>query len=120
MKNPNGQIYCVKCETWIIEKETSAKKQRFGEIVTMESILSGQRLQLKEQNRISGLSKIYSKFVFTFDKHILTSLQMKLVYLTNLLNNESDAFRIEKYLDLIRSCIQNIKEARDILKVESQ
>ncbi len=95
MKNSDNQIYCVNCESWIIEREVSSKKQRFGELVTLEYMQGKQKIQLKDMGMHNELSNVYSKNLFTYEKHIVTSLQMKLVYLTNLLNNESDIYKIE-------------------------
>jgi uncharacterized Zn finger protein (UPF0148 family) len=94
MRNNDGQIYCVNCESWIIEKEVSSKKQRFGELVTFDYMQDKQKIQLKDQG-VNNISSLYTKNLFTFEKHIVTSFQMKLVYLINLLNNESDIFKIE-------------------------
>ena len=95
MKNNDNQIYCVNCESWIIEREVSRKKLLFGELVTLDYMQGKQKIQLKDQGMPSAVSNIYTKNLFTFEKHIVTSLQMKLVYLTNLLNNESDIYKIE-------------------------
>ena len=95
MKNHDGQIYCVNCEMWIIEKEKSSKKQRFGEIVSVRDLQDKQKLQLKESAQSSQISNVHTKKVFTFENQIVTSLQLKLVYLTNLLNSESDIYKIE-------------------------
>jgi hypothetical protein len=116
MKNHDGQTYCVNCETWIFDKEKSAKKQRFGEIVSVKDLQNNQKIQLKENPQNSQLSKIQSDKVFTFEKQVVTSLQLKLVYLTNLLNNESDIYKIEKYLQLIKMNIENINAAKALFK----
>ena len=93
MKNSNNQIYCINCESWIIEREVSRKKQIFGELVKLEQ--DKQKIKLKGQENPTQISNSYNKNFFTFEKHIVTCLQMKLVYLTNLLNNESDIYKIE-------------------------
>ena len=86
----------MKCESWIIEREVISKKHRFGELVTLDYMQNNQKIQLKDQgNPSSDISNIYNKNIFSFEKHIITSLQMKLVFLSNLLNSESDIYKIE-------------------------
>lgn len=118
MKNHDGQTYCVNCETWIFEQKKSAKKQRFGEIVAVKDLQNNQKIQLKENPENTQLSNIQPKKVFTFEKQVVTSLQMKLVYLTNLLNAESDIYKIEKYLQLIKINIEDINAAKALFKMD--
>ena len=112
MKNHDGQTYCVSCESWIFEKEKSAKKQKFGELVSLQGKQNIKPKDLKDSH--NEIAKVYEKSFFTVEKHVVTSLQLKLIYLSNLLNSESDIYRIEKYLQLIKLCIEDIKEAKAI------
>lgn len=116
MKNFDGQVYCVGCESWIFHKEKSARKQQFGEIVALKDLQNNQKIQLKENPQNTQLSNIHTSKPFTVEKQVITSLQMKLVYLTNLLNNESDIYKIEKYLQLIKLNIEDISAAKTLFK----
>lgn len=115
MKSPDGNKYCCGCEMWHFEKERP-KKQRFGEIAVKNKPAnnpSNQGLQVKHQE-VSKLPKTHIEFNFTLNNNVLQSLQMKLAYLSNLLNNENNIAKSKEVLECIKLCIENIQSAKSL------
>lgn len=109
MRNFDGQKYCVGCESWHFDHERP-KKQRFGELVS----LSGkQNIQLK--NKITTEVQKLPKNLdtkFTLSSNVITSLKVKLAYLTSELNSITDLDDSLKLLNCIKVCIEDIEAAR--------
>ncbi len=110
MKSPDGQKYCVGCEMWHFDKEKKVK-QKFGELVSLKG---KQNIQIKPQS--SEVSKIQPpvNFNLTLNKSVLNSLQMKLAYLSNILNNELDISKTKEILESMRICMENIQSANNL------
>ncbi len=108
MKNLEGQVYCVGCEMWHFDKQRQVK-QKFGELVALQG---KQNIQIKH-TEISKLPHTID-FNFTLSKSVLSSLKLKLVYLSNLLNNENDLNKIQEILETMKICLENIQAAKNI------
>jgi hypothetical protein len=107
MRNPNGQKYCVNCEMWHFEHERP-KKQKFGEIT---------KFQGKTQTTHNELQKVLPKKEFqhyNINQTILQSLQVKLAYLSNELNNETDVGKTKDILECIKMCLENINTLKTL------
>ncbi len=104
MKCPNGQKYCVGCEMWHFDKE--AKKQKFTELVSLEG---KQNVQIKPTD-VQKMSKPLN-INYQLNTNVLQSLKIKLVYLSNLLNNETDVSKSKEILECMRLCMGNIQTA---------
>jgi len=111
MKSPDGQRYCVGCEMWHFEKEKKVK-QKFGELVALQG---KQNIQLKSRaTEVSTLPKNNVNFNLTLNKNILNSLQLKLAYLSNLLNTESNIDKTKEILECMKICMDNIQAAKNL------
>jgi hypothetical protein len=103
MQHPNGQNYCVGCEAWHFEKEPS-RKQKFGELAKF----TGKPL-------VTDVQKIPTKKVdysYNLSSNLLQSLQVKLAYLSNQLNNETDIEKTKGILECIKICIENVNSLK--------
>jgi uncharacterized Zn finger protein (UPF0148 family) len=107
MKSPtNGQRYCVGCEAWhFIAKER--RNMKYGELVSLEG---KQDLQLKPTD-IQKLPKQMNYNKFSINQQVLQSLNVKLVYLSNQLNLETDLLKTKEILECIKLCMENIRTA---------
>ncbi len=117
MKSPDGQKYCVGCEMWHFDKEKKVK-QRFGELVALQG---KQNIQLKKPKttEVSKIPHNNVKFNLTLNKTVVSSLQLKLSYLSNILNNETDLNKTKDILECMRVCMENIQSAQNLnLEVE--
>lgn len=102
LRSLDGNKYCVKCETWLFDKEP--RKQKFTDVV----VKGVQALELKEL----GLAKPSRKmidFSNTVKINILNSLKIKLAYLSSTLNETSDLNKTQSILKNIKLCVKNIK-----------
>jgi hypothetical protein len=105
MRNPNGQKYCVGCEAWHFDKER--QKQKYGELVSLQG---KQNLQLKP----TDVQKLPKPIKFSMNQTVVQSLQIKLVYLSNQLNNETDLTKTKQILESMRLCLDNIQLANKL------
>ncbi len=99
MRNIDGQVYCVGCESWIFEDQLSPKKQRFGELVALSGKqnirLKNEHSDIQVKNEHSELSNIYPSSYFNISQNVRAIIERKLVYLTNLLEKETDLNKIK-------------------------
>lgn len=109
MKNIDGQKYCAGCEMWHFEKERPVK-QKFGELVSLKD---KQNIQVKH-TELSKLPKNILDYSMTLSKGVVQSLQLKLGYLSGLLNIETDVNKIKDILESMRICIDNIQNAKNL------
>ena len=110
MKNPmDGNKYCCGCEMWVSEKTRT--KQTFTELVSLDG---KQTLQLKNQK--SEVSTIPKKIDINPNVNIsvTTTLQNKLYFFTNQLNNETDLGKCKELLDCIDKSIYLIRESKGL------
>jgi uncharacterized Zn finger protein (UPF0148 family) len=111
MKSPDGQKYCVGCEMWHFEKEKKVK-QKFGELVCLQG---KQNIQLKSKaTEVSTIPKNNVNFGLTLNKNVVNSLELKLGYLSNLLNTESNINKTKDILECMRICMDNIQAAQNL------
>lgn len=114
MKNFDGQKYCCGCEMWHFERDRPVK-QKFGELVSLKG---KQNVQVKSTTTHTEVSKLPPKnnieFTYNPEQNVLRSLQMKLIYLSNTLNNESDLNKTKVNLECIKLCIENIQIAKNL------
>jgi len=112
MKSPDGQKYCVGCEMWHFDKEKKVK-QKFGELVSLKG---KQNIQLKttQSSEVSKIQQNPVDFNLTLNKSVLNSLQMKLAYLSNILNNEKEINKSKEILECMRICMENIQTANSL------
>ena len=111
MKSPDGQRYCVGCEMWHFEKEKKVK-QKFGELVALQG---RQNIQLKSRTtEVSTLPKNNVNFNLTLNKNVLNSLQLKLAYLSNQLNTESNIDKTKEILECMKICMDNMQAAKNL------
>ncbi len=112
MKNLDGQKYCCGCEMWHFEKDRPFK-QKFGELVSLKG---KQNIQLKSHH--TEVSKMPTKSVgdysMNLSKSVIQSLQMKLIYLSSVLNNELDLAKTKESLECIQMCMNNIQSAKNL------
>ena len=87
MKNLDGQKYCCGCEMWHFDGKERSKKQKFGELVFLQANQRNQ-LQLKQNNQ----------FNFTLSDNVIQSSQLKLAYLSSILNRETDLTKTYRLL----------------------
>jgi uncharacterized Zn finger protein (UPF0148 family) len=109
MKNQLGQKYCVGCEMWHIEHERPVK-QRF-DLVSMHG-----KQMVEVKNNHQELTKVTKPldFAFCVNKQLIQSLQVKLIWLSSILNTETDLERTQSILENIQKCIENIKIAKTL------
>ena len=112
MKSPDGQKYCVGCEMWHFDKE-KVVKQKFGELVSLKG---KQNIQLKSTQscEVSKVHQNPADFNLTLNKTVLNSLQLKLSYLSNILNNEKEINKTKEILECMRICMENIQSANNL------
>ena len=111
MKSPDGQRYCVGCEMWHFEKEKKVK-QKFGELVALQG---KQNIQLKSRaTEVSTIPKNNVNFNLTLNKNVLNSLQLKLAFLSNLLNTESNIDKTKEILECMKICMDNIQASKNL------
>ncbi|MCQ2816948.1 MAG: autoantigen p27 domain-containing protein [archaeon] len=102
MKSPDGQRYCVNCESWIFEPKKRVKK-RFSELVPLRNpkMKEDERQHTEiSQRTTNGISNV----------ELLPVLNMKLNYLTNKLSKETDLHLIEVILKDINLSLDAIKK----------
>jgi hypothetical protein len=104
MKSPNGQKYCVGCEMWHFDMEV--QKQKFTELVSLEG---KQNIQVKPTD-VQKIPKPIN-FNYQLNTNIVQSLKVKLAYLSNLLNAETDIDGSKAILECMRLCMENIQTA---------
>jgi hypothetical protein len=96
---------------WHFDKDKK-EKMKFGELVSMKG---KQNVQIKENpqehTEISKLPKTID-FNMNLNKTVIQSLQLKLAYLSSLLNTESDVTKTKETLECIRICMENIQTAK--------
>lgn len=105
MQHANGQNYCVGCEAWHFEKE-QVKKQKFGELAKFTGkplITDVQKVQTKKND---------NSYTFNLSSNLLQSLQVKLAFLSNQLNNETDIDKTKGILECIKICIENVNSLK--------
>ena len=107
MKSPNGQKYCVGCEAWHFDKEQ--KRQKFTELVSLEG---KQNIQVKPTD-VQKLPKGLN-INFSLNSNVIQSLNIKLAYLGNLLNNETDLEKTKHILECMKICMENIQIANKL------
>jgi uncharacterized Zn finger protein (UPF0148 family) len=117
MRNTDGQVYCVGCESWIFESHISPKKQRFGELVSLHGKqnlkVKNEHSEIQLKNEHSELAKMSAHPNYlSWDKNIRGMLEKKLVYLTNLLEKETDINKIKTMLESIHLCSQSINSIK--------
>jgi len=99
MRSPDGQVYCVGCESWIFPNQLSPKKQRFGELVPLQGKqnikLKHEKSDIQVKNDHSEVAKINTMPFFCIEKNIRAILEKKLIFLTNLLDKEVDINKIK-------------------------
>ncbi len=109
MRNLDGQKYCCGCEMWHFDKDRPVK-QRFGELVSLKG---KQNIQtMPTHTEVSLPNK--KEFNFSLGKSVVQSLQLKLAYLSNILNSESDLGKSKEILDCIQVCMNNISLAKSL------
>jgi uncharacterized Zn finger protein (UPF0148 family) len=111
MRNLDGQKYCCGCEMWHFDKDRPVK-QTFGELVSLKG---KQNIQPRQQAHTEVSLPNKSDFSsFSLNKSVIQSLQLKLAYLSNILNNESDLGKSKEILECIQVCINNITLAKNL------
>ena len=105
MQSSNGDKYCAGCEAWHFDHQRP-KKQNFQELGIVKKDTD---LQLKETSLDNQQRK--KSFGFVLHQSVIRCLQTKLYFLTTLLNNENDVSKIKELLDLINTCLENIRLA---------
>jgi len=99
MRNTDGQVYCVGCESWVYPNQLSPKKQRFGELVSLKGKqnmkLKNDKSDLQLKNDHTDLAKVYPGSYFNVGNNVRGILERKLVYLANLLDKETDPIKIK-------------------------
>ena len=112
MRNLDGQKYCCGCEMWHFDKDRPVI-QRFGELVSLKG---KQNVQLtnKQHTEVSKVPPKNIDYNYTLNKSVIQSLQLKLAYLTNILNSESDLTKSKEILECIRICMDNISLAKNL------
>lgn len=111
MRNLDGQKYCCGCEMWHFDKDRPVK-QRFTELVSLKG---KQNVQLPSKHtEVSKLPPKNMEFNYTLNKSVIQALQLKLAYLTNILNSESDLTKSRDILECIRMCMDNIQMAKSL------
>jgi hypothetical protein len=108
MRNLNGQKYCVGCEAWHFDKEH--KKQKFGELVSLHG---KQNIQVKP-TEVQKIPKPLNFNKFSISQQVLQSLHVKLAYLSNQLNNETDLEKTRQILECMKLCMENIQAANKL------
>jgi uncharacterized Zn finger protein (UPF0148 family) len=111
MRNFDGQKYCCGCEMWHFDKDRKVK-QKFGELVSLKG---KQNIQVKENRSVhTEVSKLPSNIKISFSNSVIQALQMKLAYLANTLNTESDLSKTKDILECMRLCMDNIMMAKSM------
>ena len=108
LRSLDGNKYCVKCETWLFDKES--RKQKFTDLV----VKGVQALELKELGLAKPTRKIID-FSHTVKLHILNSLKVKLAYLSSTLNETTDLNKTQSILKNIKLCVKNIKMVNETM-----
>jgi len=91
------------------------KKQRYAELVSLKG---KQNLKLKNnQNDLFKIQKINKSINANtnLSQNVVNILMVKLFHLSQQLLITNDLLQIEKLLDCINKCIENIKGAKQIL-----
>lgn len=99
MRSPDGQKYCVNCESWIFDNQ-KRKKEKYHEIVPF----STREIQLKHME----LTKPPKKHNHHHENNVLKTLHMKLNYL-------SDRLRVETDLNLIEAVLKDMNLIMDTI-----
>ena len=102
MKSPDGQKYCVNCESWIFDPKKRVKK-KFGELIPIGRP-KGKEAQV-EHTEISE-----RKVKPTANVDLLQTLNLKLNYLTNKLSQETDVHSLEVILKDINLNLDAIRK----------
>ena len=128
MKNSDGQIYCVGCESWVFPNST--RKHKFTELVSLKGkqkikiLHEHSDIAVKDQH--TDLSHPYHPSYINMANNVKLVLEKKLVWLTNLLDKESDINKIKYYylffyfkfyrslLECINLCSQSINQTKQI------
>ena len=108
LRSLDGNKYCVKCETWLVDKEP--RKQKFTDLV----VKGVQALELKELGLAKPTRKIID-FSHTVKLNILNSLKVKLAYLSSTLNETTDLNKTQSILKNIKLCVKNIKMVNETM-----
>jgi hypothetical protein len=109
MKSPNGQKYCVGCEAWHFDKERP-QKQKYGELVSLHGKQGIQLLPTDVQKMPKQIN-----FKYTLNQQVLQSLNVKLAYLSNQLNAETDLIKTKDILECMKLCMENICTASKLV-----
>ena len=110
MRNFDGQKYCCGCEMWHFDKDRV--KQKFGELVSLKG---KQNLQVMEnRSNHTEVSKLPSNIKISFSNSVIQALQVKLAYLSNTLNSETDTVKTKDILECMRLCMDNIMIAKSM------
>jgi uncharacterized Zn finger protein (UPF0148 family) len=109
MRNLNGQKYCVGCEAWHFEKDRP-KKQKYGELVSLHG---KQDIQVKP-TEVQKLPKALNFNKFSLNDEIIQALKVKLAYLANQLNSETDLHKNKEILECMKLCMENIAIANKL------
>ena len=67
-----------------------------------------------EHTEVSKLPSKVVDFSYNLNKNVIQSLQLKLAFLSNLLNSESDLGKTKDILECMRSCMENISLAKSL------
>jgi len=91
MRDVRDQDYCVGCESWIFDNKSKTKKENFTQLVSLQG-----RQDIKLKNKNTEIKVRESQLIyFDFSHNVRIILEKKLVYLTNLLERETDLNKIK-------------------------
>lgn len=111
MRNFEGQKYCCGCEMWHFDKDRPVK-QKFGELVSLKG---KQNIQVIDNRTThTEVSKLTNNKKVSFSLSVIQALQLKLAYLSNQLNSESDINKTKGILESMRLCMDNIMMAKSM------
>ena len=111
MRNLDGQKYCCGCEMWHFDKDRPVK-QKFGELVALKGKQNVQRVENSSTH--TEVSKLPTNKKNSFSGSVIQALQLKLAYLSNLLNADSDIGKSKEVLECMRLCMDNIMMAKSM------
>jgi uncharacterized Zn finger protein (UPF0148 family) len=109
LRSLDGNKYCVRCETWLFDKEP--RKQKFTDLV----VKGVQDLDIKELGLAKPARKKILDYSHTVKVNILNSLKLKLAYLSSILNETTDLNKSESILRNIKLCVEDIKMINESL-----
>ena len=124
MRSPDGQKYCVNCETWLYPNKNPEPK-KFNELFSSKGQIKQEKKKIEEEKKEGKKieekkekekeEKIEKKEIkINNDKSVVELIENKLNILGRQLNEENDINKCEKIIELMNKTLDVLERCKKI------